>query len=73
MRRIKSYIVHVLDKIDNLIFKHRFYWLCELVSIKLESWWGDDCNCEHCSDLKKYAPRIDFDEWAKDGKEKEED
>ena len=73
MIRIKSFIVHLLDKIDMLIFKHRFYWLCELISIRLDSWWHPECACAHCSDLKKYTPSLEFAEWTENVKEKEED
>jgi hypothetical protein len=56
-----------------LIFKHRFYWLCELISIRLDSWWHPECACAHCSDLKKYTPSLEFAEWTENVKEKEED
>lgn len=45
---MKSWFVHVLDRIDDKVFAHRFYWMCTLVSITLDKWWPEYCGCNWC-------------------------
>jgi hypothetical protein len=51
MKTIKLLIIHLLDKFDNYILRHRFYWFCQMVG--LSKWWGeDDCPCKYCSKIR---------------------
>lgn len=67
---LKSKIVHLLDRFDAEVLDHRFYWLCTLVSITLESWWPPgECKCTYCGkcreDWKRLEEEMDRDELGK--------
>ena len=48
---LKLCLIHLLDKFDNYVLKHRFYWVCQKVG--LSSWWGNkDCFCNYCKKWK---------------------
>jgi len=55
---MKLWLIHLLDKIDNIIFRHRFYWFCQKVN--LSSWWGEeDCPCAYCSKYRDKWEKLD--------------
>lgn len=53
MANVKLKLIHWLDKVDAVVFRHRWYWLCK--ALTRSSWWGD-----HCCRLSKCIPEDEF-------------
>lgn len=49
---MKILLIHLLDMIDNWIFRHKIHYVCEKVAAS--QWWGaGDCHCFYCGRFKK--------------------
>lgn len=48
---MKNKLIHIMDMIDNYIFKHKWHWICNQIAIS--DWWGNyDCKCKYCIKFK---------------------
>jgi len=45
----RLWLAHVADKFDDLVLKHRFYWVCTFIVDRLWPDTAEECDCDWCA------------------------